>query len=90
MGLTPAPISALKGGELEENAAILRNVLQGKGTPAQRDAVTLNASLALQVGKLIPFGEHLQGLKKAKEILASGAGWAKLEELVRFLASGAT
>ncbi len=87
LDLNPAPISALKGGEVEENASILRNVLQGKGTEAQRDAVALNASLALQVAEVVPFGEHLQGIKKAKEILASGAGWSKLEELVGFLLS---
>ena len=85
LDLTPAPTSALKGGNLEENAAILRNVLQGLGTQAQQDAVALNASLALQVGESIPFGAHLQGIEKAREILASGAARSKLEELVRFL-----
>ncbi len=87
LGLNPAPISALKGGEVAENATILRDVLQGKGTEAQQDAVALNASLALQVAEVVPIGEHLQGIKKAKEILASGAGWSKLEELVGFLGS---
>ena len=85
LDLTPAPTSALKGGNLEENAAVLRNVLQGLGTQAQQDVVALNASLALQVGESVPFGDHLQGIEKAREILASGAAWLKLEELVRFL-----
>lgn len=85
LGLNPAAISALKGGEVVENATILRNVLQGKGTQAQQDAVALNASLALQVADIVPIGEHFQGIKQAKEILASGAAWTKLEELVRFL-----
>ena len=85
LGLSAAPITALKGGEVVENADILRNVLQGKGTQAQKDAVALNASLALQVGKVVPWSDYQQGVDKAKEILASGAAWSKLEELVKFL-----
>lgn len=85
LGLKSAPLSELKGGEVEENAAILRNVLQGKGTSAQQDAVALNASLALQVGKLVPFGDHFKGVVTAKEVIGSGAAWSKLEELVKFL-----
>ena len=86
LGLKPAVIAELKGGEVEENAAILRNVLQGKGTSAQQDAVALNASLALQVGEIVPFGDHYQGVTTAREIIDSGAAWSKLEELVAFLA----
>ena len=85
LGLNSANIQALKGGEVEENADILRNVLQGKGTEAQKNAVALNAALALQVGELIPVGNHRQGIEKAREILTSGAAWLKLEELVQFL-----
>lgn len=85
LNLQEVPTSALKGGSLEDNATILRNVLQGKGTQAQQDAVALNAALALQVGELVPIGAHFEGLEKAKEILRSGAAWAKLEELVQFL-----
>lgn len=85
LGLSAAPITALKGGEVLENANILTNVLQGKGTQAQTDAVALNASLALQVAKIVPWGNHQQGVDKAKEILSSGAAWSKLEELVEFL-----
>lgn len=87
LGLTPAPLSELKGGEVEENADILRNVLQGRGTQAQQDAVALNAALALQVGEVVPFGNHTQGIEMAKEIMSSGSAWLKLEELVKFLGS---
>lgn len=91
LGLVPAPLSALKGGELEENTTILQNVLQGKGTQAQRDAVALNATLALQVGGIAQ-GETfeaacLDGVQKAQEIIQSGAAWSKLEELVAFFKS---
>jgi anthranilate phosphoribosyltransferase len=87
LGLQSASLKELKGGGVEENATILRNVLQGTGTTAQQDAVALNASLALQVGNLVPFGDHYQGVRIAQEIINSGVAWSKLEELVKFLAS---
>ncbi len=86
-GLTKAPLAALKGGELAENAEILTSVLQGKGTPAQADAVALNASLALQVGDVITFGDTAAGVTQARDIIASGAAWDKLQELVKFFQS---
>jgi anthranilate phosphoribosyltransferase len=85
LDITPAPIGALRGGDVQENAAILKAVLQGKGTQAQLDAVALNASLALQVAGAIALLDHAQGISVAKEILQSGAAWSKLEELVEFL-----
>ena len=90
LGLTSAPTSALRGGEIAENAAILQAVLQGKGTPAQQDVVALNAALALKVGGAIDNASesietYRQGVLQAKEILASGAAWSKLEQLADFL-----
>lgn len=85
VGLTHCAIDSLKGGDVEENSEILRNVLQGKGTRAQMDVVALNASLAFQVGGVIPLGDHEAGVVLAKEILLSGEAWLKLEELVEFL-----
>ena len=86
LNLTPASIAELKGGDLIENTDILRNVLQGKGTLAQLEAVALNASLALQVGEAVTWGNHQQGIETAKDILKSGAAWQRLEALVDFLA----
>lgn len=85
VGLTPSAIGSLKGGNVEENAEILRNVLQGKGTPAQMDVVALNASLAFQVGGAIPMGDHAAGVSLAKDILLSGESWLKLQQLIEFL-----
>ncbi|MEG4441002.1 anthranilate phosphoribosyltransferase [Microcoleus sp. AT9_B5] len=85
VGLTPSAIGSLKGGNVEENAEILRNVLQGKGTPAQMDVVALNASLAFQVGGAIPMGSHAAGVSMAKDILLSGESWVKLQQLIKFL-----
>jgi anthranilate phosphoribosyltransferase len=89
LGLTPAPLSALRGGEIEENTAILTAVLQGKGTPAQQDVVALNAALALKVGGKAT-GSTLedaiaQGITQAHDILQSGAAWDKLNTLVAYL-----
>ncbi len=86
LGLTSAHLTALKGGNVEENATILTHVLQGKGTAAQRDAVVLNGSLALQVGNIVPWGDHQKGVERVKDILESGAAWDKLTALVEFLA----
>jgi anthranilate phosphoribosyltransferase len=85
LGLTPAPTAALRGGDVRENAAILTDVLQGKGTQAQQDVVALNAALALQVGEKIPFGDYASGINLAREIMLSGAAWTKLQQLVQFL-----
>jgi anthranilate phosphoribosyltransferase len=88
LGLAPAPTGALRGGDVEENATILRNVLQGQGTQAQQDAVALNAALALQVGGAIAWEDHKAGIEIATDVMNSGAAWSKLEQLVKFLQSG--
>jgi anthranilate phosphoribosyltransferase len=89
LGLTPAPIGALKGGEVQENAEILQAVLQGKGTQAQQDVVALNTALALYVGETLavdgfpgiskvlnPKGEAVEG-KNILERCTKGVAIAK-------------
>lgn len=91
LGLTPAPTTALKGGEVSENTEILRSVLQGGGTQAQHEVVALNAALALKVGGAVSSDSaddtavYARGVEKAREILRSGAAWEKVEQLVAFL-----
>lgn len=91
VGLAPAPTSALVGGEVAENVEIMRSVLQGGGTAAQRDVVALNAALALKVGGVLPAGEpdslevYAKGVAIAQDILQSGAAWSKVEQLIAFL-----
>jgi anthranilate phosphoribosyltransferase len=90
LGLTAAPTAALRGGDVNANAEILKAVLQGKGTQAQQDVVALNAALALQVGEALPphlsETEALQaGVAIAQEILTTGAAWDKFQELSQFL-----
>lgn len=83
LGLKAAPTVELRGGDIGENAAILKAVLQGKGTRSQQDVVALNAALALYVGEAIT--EFTQGVSIAKDILQSGLAWNKLEQLTHFL-----
>ncbi len=90
LGLTPAPITALKGGEVQENAEILKAVLQGKGSQAQQDVVALNTALALYVGEAVDEGKDIlerctKGVVIAKDVLKSGEAWKKLEQLAAFL-----
>jgi anthranilate phosphoribosyltransferase len=85
INVTPAAINAIKGGNAQENAVILKEVLQGKGTQPQQDIVALNAALALQVAGVVPWLNHGQGVTLAKEILQSGSPWTKLEQLIQFL-----
>ena len=94
LGLAAAPTSALRGGDVAENTAILKAVLQGHGTQAQQDVVALNAALALKVGGALtagqepitdPIGLFTQGIDLARDVLRSGAAWSKLEQLVQFL-----
>lgn len=83
LGLTVAPLAELAGGDCVANAAILEAVLQGRGTPAQRDVVSLNTALVLQVVGLAP--SPAAGLDQARTALATGAAWRKVEELRRIL-----
>jgi anthranilate phosphoribosyltransferase len=89
IGIKSAPTTALRGGNVEENAEILKTVLQGKGTQAQQNAVALNAALAFFVGEAIPGEANLEiftkGLALAQSVLQSGEAWQKLEQLAQFL-----
>ncbi len=58
------------------NAAILEAVLQGRGTPAQREVVALNAGLVLWAAeRAASIGE---GLEQALAVLAGDAAWQRL------------
>ncbi|MBM5796793.1 MAG: anthranilate phosphoribosyltransferase [Cyanobacteria bacterium K_Offshore_0m_m2_072] len=87
LGLGLAPLEAIAGGGLETNRAILEAVLQGRGTPAQRDVVALNSALVLWVaGRCSSFAD---GLEAALAALAAGLPWERLEGLRQALGSGA-
>ncbi|MBC8140322.1 MAG: anthranilate phosphoribosyltransferase [Armatimonadetes bacterium] len=74
----PADLRA--GCDPGENAAILRGILSGADTGARRDIVAANAGAALYVAGV---AESVRdGVRTALQALASGAGHAKLEELI--------
>jgi anthranilate phosphoribosyltransferase/anthranilate synthase/phosphoribosyltransferase len=78
-GLASAPQSAIKGGEAQQNAAALRNLLNGS-SGAYRDTILLNTAAALIVaGKTISLED---GVRLAVDAIDSGRAKAVLEALV--------
>ncbi len=83
LGLTPTSNEELKGGNLSTNIDILRSILNGKGTKAQREVVALNTALVLWVsGKEMDLSK---GIKSSLETLESSKPWDKFNELKNFL-----
>ena len=80
LGLDPAPVSALRGGDAARNAAIVRDVLAGGRGPA-RDVVLLNAAAALVAAE--HSADLPTGLEAARLSIDSGAAAARLEGLAR-------
>ncbi len=79
-GLPEYDPSELYGGEgAAEAATIFRSVLQGHGTPAQRDVVLANAGLAIQS---MTDGRSLEdGVQEARESLESGRALSVLKKI---------
>ncbi|MEK7107522.1 MAG: anthranilate phosphoribosyltransferase, partial [Patescibacteria group bacterium] len=80
LGFKKAVASALRGGNAEENAGIIRSILNGEKGP-KRDVVVLNAGIALYVAgiaKDIP-----RGIKLAEQSIDSGKAQKALENLVK-------
>lgn len=78
-GLSPAPLDALQGGTAEVNAALLRDVLDGKEGP-HRDVVLLNAAYALHASGRF---DNLDAcFDAARESIDSGAARQRLDHLV--------
>jgi len=83
LGLDPAPLTALAGGDPAHNAGLLRQVLQGRGRQAQQQVVALNTGLALWAAERCASLED--GVAQARHVLASGAPWQTLQALVQAL-----
>jgi anthranilate phosphoribosyltransferase len=78
LGLRQAQPDELRGGEPDENARMLRRLLEGTDRSPRRDVVLLNAAAALAAES----GDFHQALEAAEKSLSSGAALAKLEGLV--------
>jgi anthranilate phosphoribosyltransferase len=80
-GFERARLKDLAGGDADENARIIRDILGGREGPRQQ-LVLLNAAPALVAcGKAATL---LDGVKRAQEAIRSGAAMEKLESLVRW------
>lgn len=78
-GLQPADFQSLRGGDVEKNVFILRNILEGQESAA-RDIALLNSGAALLVaGKA---GSLYDGIRMAAEAIDSGAAKRKLNAWV--------
>ncbi|WP_026025293.1 anthranilate phosphoribosyltransferase [Aliivibrio logei] len=77
-GLETHPLDAIKGGEPEENKAIITDILTGKGTDAQLGAIAVNVSLLMRL-----FGhEDLKAnAQKAIDAMNSGKAFTLVQQL---------
>ncbi len=80
LGIKSASLTDLKGGTPQENAALLRRILDGEKGP-WRDVVVMNGAAALVAGNLATGLQ--EGVRLAREAIDSGAARAKLDELIK-------
>lgn len=81
VGISPSPVESLRGGDVADNLALAKRVLQGERGPLQ-DAVTLNAGAALYVAGAS--GDWWKGVRDARLLLESGQVHAKAVEIAAF------
>lgn len=81
VGLKPAELSAIRGGDAVENAAIIRSVLSGERGP-RFDTVVFNAGIGLFANGQA--GTIQEGVKLAADSILSGRALQKLEAVVAF------
>ena len=80
-GLQRAPLDAIMGGDLHDNANMIREILDGKKS-ARRDVVLMNAAAALvAAGRADSLAD---AMPVAAQSLDSGAARARLQALVEF------
>ncbi|MDG3088331.1 anthranilate phosphoribosyltransferase [Vibrio hannami] len=77
-GVNMHPLEAIKGGNPDENKAIITDILTGKGTEAQVSAIAVNVALLLRL-----FGnEDLKAnTQKAIEVINSGKAYELVQKL---------
>lgn len=80
-GLSYAPIEAIRGGNADENAAIMRKLLAGKQS-AYFDTVILNAGIGLFSYGIAETVK--EGVEMAKDSIFSGRALQKLEAVVAY------
>lgn len=81
VGLEPAPLSALRGGTPDENAVILKELLNGKQSP-YFDAVVLNSAIGFFAYGAAESIE--QGVDIARDSILSGRALEKLNNVIEY------
>ena len=84
-GIARCSEADLKGGEPAENAARMRQALNGEDTAAHRDALIIGAALALEVTGTEP--DFAAALSRARQAIESGAARTLLERIATFAES---
>jgi anthranilate phosphoribosyltransferase len=79
LGLTPAPLEALTGGDATLNAAILTAIFAGEPGP-RRDVVLLNAAAVLLTSGIA--SDMSDGIAKSALAIDSGATSALIQSLI--------
>ena len=82
LGIAPANLHDLRGGDSETNARILEAIVRGRERGARREFVLLNAAAGLVIAGVASKMDN--GLRLAAELIDSGKAAAKLEEFQRF------
>lgn len=77
--MSRANVSDIKGGDAQENAAIIREILDGRPGP-RRDIVLLNAGATFYAAGKAP--DIQDGIKIAAQSIDSGTAAKKLEQLI--------
>lgn len=86
LGLPSGPLDELAGGEPDDNAAIIRGVLDGSVQSAARTAVLLNAGAAIYVSGLVD--DLAAGVRRAEEAVDDGRARGVLTRLVEATGRG--
>jgi anthranilate phosphoribosyltransferase len=80
-GISPADLSKIQVHDSEASKAMMLAALSNEPGPA-RDILALNAGAAIHLAGLAD--SHQGGVRKALEVLASGAAQSKLEQFIAF------
>lgn len=78
-GFETTPAHAIQGGSPQQNAEILKHILQGEDRSANRDLVIFNAAAALEIAGVAQTPK--QAVEAAYESITTGAAFNKLTAL---------
>ena len=76
-GLTPCEVNDLQGGDAQQNALILTDILSGRETGPKCDMVLINSGAAIACAGLA--NDISQGIEISREMISSGAALHRLK-----------